>query len=51
MFANGYFIGKKAASGIPPLGMGGDFVVTGENYNAGGVFIGNQLKINIDNSD
>jgi hypothetical protein len=51
LLANGYFIGKKTASGIPPLGIGGDFVVTGKNYNAGGVFVGKRLQENIDNSN
>ena len=39
MSGQGYFFGSSAA-GQPPPEMGGNFQITGDNYQAGGVFVG-----------
>ena len=39
MSGQGYFYGTSAA-GQPPPEMGGNFQITGDNYQAGGVFVG-----------
>ena len=39
MSGQGYFYGSSAA-GQPPPEMGGNFQITGDNYQAGGVFVG-----------
>ncbi|MCS5571791.1 MAG: hypothetical protein NZ789_02545, partial [Pseudomonadales bacterium] len=40
--ANGYFFGHANTSGQPPPDIGGNFQISGNNYQAGGVFAGTE---------